>query len=84
MRRGGIACERSAGSFYLWVDVGCEDSWAFADKLLDERHVALAPGEAFGDQGKGHVRISLASSEDQVRRGARELADFCREQGGRS
>jgi aspartate aminotransferase/aminotransferase len=80
LRKGGVACERSAGSFYLWVDVGCEDSWAFADKLLEERHVALAPGEAFGEQGKGHVRISLASPEDQVRRGARELAAFCREQ----
>jgi aspartate/methionine/tyrosine aminotransferase len=82
LRRGGIDCQRSAGSFYLWVDVGCEDSWAFADRLLDERHVALAPGEAFGEQGKGCVRLSLASSEDQVRRGARELADFCREHGG--
>ena len=68
-----------AGSFYLWLDVGCEDSWAFADRLLDERHVAVAPGEAFGDQGKGRVRLSLASSEDQVRRGARELGEFCRE-----
>ena len=83
LQRAGIPCKRSAGSFYLWVDVGCEDSWAFADRLLDERHVALAPGEAFGEQGKGHVRLSLASSEDQVRRGARELADFCREQGSR-
>jgi aspartate aminotransferase/aminotransferase len=83
LQRAGIPCKRSAGSFYLWVDVGCEDSWAFADRLLEERHVALAPGEAFGEQGKGHVRLSLASSEDQVRRGARELADFCREQGGR-
>jgi aspartate/methionine/tyrosine aminotransferase len=82
LRRGGIACRRSAGSFYLWVDVGCEDSWAFADRLLEERRVAVAPGEAFGEQGKGHVRLSLASSEDQVRRGARELADFRREQGG--
>ena len=82
LKQGGIACKRSAGSFYLWVDVGCEDSWAFADRLLDERHVALAPGEAFGEQGKGRVRLSLASPEDQVRRGARELADFCRGQGG--
>jgi aspartate/methionine/tyrosine aminotransferase len=81
LRKGGIGARRSAGSFYLWVDVGCEDSWAFADQLLEERHVALAPGEAFGRQGRGHVRLSLASPEDQVRRGARELAAFCREQG---
>lgn len=79
LRSSGIACAPSAGTFYLWVDVGCEDSWAFADRLLDERHVAVAPGEAFGEQGRGRVRLSLASSEDQVRRGARELAAFCRQ-----
>jgi aspartate aminotransferase/aminotransferase len=81
LERQGIACGRSAGTFYLWVDVGCEDSWAFADRLLDERRVAVAPGEAFGAQGKGHVRLSLASLEDQVRRGARALGEVCREGG---
>ena len=79
LERQGISCTRSAGSFYLWLDVGCEDSWVFADRLLDERHVAVAPGEAFGDQGRGRVRLSLASSQEQVRRGARELGEFCRQ-----
>ena len=73
----GIACSPSAGTFYLWAHIGCEDSWTFADRLLDERHVAVAPGEAFGEQGRGHVRLSLASPEDQVKRGAQALAEFC-------
>jgi len=77
----GIDCAASAGTFYLWAHVGCDDSWAFADRLLDERHVAVAPGEAFGEQGRGFVRLSLASSEDQVRRGARALGEFCRTAG---
>ena len=82
LERQGIACSPSAGTFYLWAHVGCDDSWAFADRLLEERRVAVAPGEAFGEQGRGFVRLSLASSEDQVRRGARALAEFCRA-GGR-
>jgi aspartate aminotransferase/aminotransferase len=79
LERQDISCTRSAGSFYLWLDVGCEDSWVFADRLLEERHVAVAPGEAFGERGRGKVRLSLACSEDQVRRGTRELGEFCRE-----
>lgn len=75
----GIGYTRPAGSFYLWVDAGCDDSWSFAERLLDERHVAVAPGEAFGAQGRGRVRLSLASSEDQVRRGVHELASACDE-----
>jgi len=81
LQRQGVACTPSAGTFYLWARVGCTDSWSFADRLLDERRVAVAPGEAFGAQGRGHVRLSLASSEDQVRRGARELGEFCRADG---
>jgi aspartate/methionine/tyrosine aminotransferase len=73
----GIGHARSAGSFYLWVNVGCDDSWRFADRLLEERRVAVAPGEAFGKGGRGRVRLSLASSEDQVRHGVRELAAAC-------
>ena len=78
----GIGYARAAGSFYLWVDAGCDDSWTFADRLLDERKVAVAPGEAFGEQGRGRVRLSLASSEDQVRRGVRELAAACAQYAG--
>jgi aspartate/methionine/tyrosine aminotransferase len=81
LARQGVTCTPSAGTFYLWARVGCEDSWSFADRLLDERRVAVAPGEAFGAQGRGHVRLSLASSEDQVRRGARALGEFCRAEG---
>ena len=73
----GLAYTHSAGTFFLWVDTGCDDTWRFADQLLQERKVAVAPGEAFGHQGAGRVRLSLASSVDQVRYGVRELADFC-------
>jgi aspartate/methionine/tyrosine aminotransferase len=79
LERLDVACTPSAGTFYLWAHVGCGDSWTFADRLLDERRVAVAPGEAFGEQGKGHMRLSVASPEDQVRRGARALGEFCRE-----
>jgi aspartate aminotransferase/aminotransferase len=73
----GIGHARSAGTFFLWVDVGCHDSWSFADRFLQERKVAVAPGDAFGSQGHGRVRLSLASSVEQVEYGVQQLAEFC-------
>lgn len=41
------------GAFYAFVDVRLTglDSGEFADRLLDEEHVAVVPGEAFGEEG---------------------------------
>lgn len=50
------------GAFYAFVDVRLTglDSGEFADLLLDEEHVAVVPGEAFGEEGRGFVRLSYA------------------------
>ena len=50
------------GAFYAFVDVRLTglDSGEFADRLLDEEHVAVVPGEAFGEEGRGFVRLSYA------------------------
>ena len=43
--------------------------------LLNEDLVAVAPGYTFGDQTLHHVRVSLASSEEDLREG---IARICR------
>jgi len=48
----------------------------FAFKLLRERGVSVAPGTAFGDVAAGAVRISLASSDSDLREGVGRLAEF--------
>jgi len=52
-----------SGAFYVWADVRASgtNSRDFALRLLRERGVAVAPGTAFGPNGEGFVRISLAS-----------------------
>ena len=40
-----------------------------AEVLLREGHVAVTPGTAFGPGGEGFLRISYATSEDQIREG---------------
>ncbi len=52
-----------AGAFYAFFRVeGMNDSLAFAESLLDETGVGLAPGSAFGPGGEGHLRLCFAST----------------------
>lgn len=52
------------GAFYAFPNVTMTglDETEFATQLLLQEHVATIPGIAFGDCGKGHVRLSYASS----------------------
>jgi aspartate aminotransferase len=67
----GIETVRPGGTFYLWITLpdGAQDARA----LLREHRVAVAPGTAFGAEGVGHARISIASSEEALRAGIERL-----------
>jgi aspartate/methionine/tyrosine aminotransferase len=52
------------------------DTLAFAETLIAERGIALAPGVAFGSRTARHARISLASAPDVLRAGISGLLDF--------
>lgn len=57
----------SKGSFYAWMPVPeGYDSEQFADLLLNEAHVAVAPGKAFGKQGDSYVRIGLLVDPERL------------------
>jgi aspartate aminotransferase len=77
----GIKCAMPEGAFYVYPNVsaylkknGVAHATALAEKLLDEVHVALVPGPAFGTEE--HVRISYAASQEQIDEGLRRLKDF--------
>ena len=76
-----IRCNMPEGAFYAYPNVGAylkkngiADATALAEKLLDEAHLALVPGPAFGTDA--HVRISYATSREQITEGVRRLKDF--------
>lgn len=76
----GVSCPSPEGSFYLFPNVkshlkkGTPDTVAMAMRLLDEKQVAVVPGEGFG--APGFFRLSFATSLDDLREGARRLAQF--------
>lgn len=60
----GIKCVKPEGAFYAFPEVEDEDA---PQKLL-KNGVIVVPGSAFGENGKGHIRISYAVSEENLRR----------------
>ena len=74
----GLCNYRPGGAFYLLVDLPGEvdDTYDYAKRLLQERDVAVAPGETFGAGGAGRVRISTATSDDLLREGIGRLIEF--------
>ena len=72
----GIRAVSPHGSFYLMIKLGPDqtDSLSFALRLLERRHVAVAPGSTFGRQSEGWIRVSLATEMDPLLRGLDAIA----------
>lgn len=53
----------------------------FAFKLLDECQVAVMPGEAFGDQTAGFIRMSLTAPDEAIIEACKRIATFTKQFG---
>ncbi|MBZ5595622.1 MAG: pyridoxal phosphate-dependent aminotransferase [Acidobacteriia bacterium] len=77
----GVKCAEPKGAFYAYPNVGTAlgkkgilNTLQFSEKLLAEAHVAVVPGEAFGTHQ--HVRISYATSMQELERGLDRIHQF--------
>jgi aspartate aminotransferase len=81
----GLRCRPPEGAFYALIDVRAqlgrslggvriEDDVALAEQLLEQTRVALVPGSAFC--APGHLRLSYAASEADLREGLARLKAF--------
>jgi aspartate/methionine/tyrosine aminotransferase len=67
------------GTFYHFMPLPASahaDPLAFALRLRDETKVVAIPGLAFGEGGRGHLRLSFAATPEQLREGVRRLAPY--------
>ena len=78
-----VKCHKPGGAFYMLVDIsdvltaaGLKSSTEFAAALLEDAKVAVTPGESFA--APGFVRISYATSMENLREGSRLLLEFVR------
>ncbi len=74
----GLECHNPQGAFYLFPSIEStgESSMDFAKNLLKEQKVALVPGVAFGNSCAAHVRISYASSYDNLKEAAARIKNY--------
>ena len=74
----GIPCHTPAGAFYAFPYIGDLGISAeeFALRFLEEKGVAVVPGDAFGACGAGFLRCAYATSMDNVREGMKRMAEF--------
>ena len=75
---GDLTSTLPSGAFYVWADISEAGmpSMEFARYLIEREHVAVAPGSAFGELGEGYVRLSLASSREDLIEGTSRLVRF--------
>ncbi|MGE3872661.1 MAG: pyridoxal phosphate-dependent aminotransferase [Parvibaculaceae bacterium] len=74
----GVSCRMPGGAFYAFPNVKRTGraSRDLARDLLNEAHVALIPGESFGDNGAGYLRLSYAASEAELREALARMGSF--------
>lgn len=74
----GLTCFEPRGAFYAFpnIEISGLDDEAFCEALLREERVALIPGSAFGESGRGFVRASYATSEANILEALRRLRRF--------
>ena len=73
----GLLISRPRGAFYIMADVSRSglDSREFAFDLVKTKQVAVAPGTAFGESARKAVRISLASSPEDLSLGIAKMIE---------
>ena len=74
----GLECFEPYGAFYIFpcIKEFGMSSDDFAMRFLKEEKVAVVPGNAFGDCGEGYLRISYASSLENLKIAMGRLAEF--------
>jgi aspartate/methionine/tyrosine aminotransferase len=79
----GVKAEMPEGGFYLWLEAPAEfaaeaepgegPEWGFTRYLARTAGMLVSPGEFYGPDGAGYVRIAVVQPDDAIDRAARQL-----------
>jgi aspartate/methionine/tyrosine aminotransferase len=70
------------GAFYFFLDLRPlkMTSLEICERILNEAGVGLVPGSAFGEEGEGFVRMTIAASDEDVEAGFRKIVNWADKQ----
>ena len=77
----GVTCPSIDGAFYAFLNIRRTglSSRDFAMKLLHDKDVAVVPGNGFGDNGEGFIRLSFVGKPDDISEGLSRMQNFTQE-----
>lgn len=83
LNKMGLTCFEPEGAFYVFPSIRMTGmtSEEFCERLLKEKHVAVVPGNAFGDSGEGFIRISYCYSIKHITEAIKRMRAFLKENG---
>jgi aminotransferase len=84
LRKIGLPCFEPEGAFYAFPYIGGTglSSEEFCKQLLNEKKIAVVPGNAFGESGEGFIRISYAASMQCIKTALERMGEFLSERQG--
>ncbi|MGL0749361.1 aminotransferase class I/II-fold pyridoxal phosphate-dependent enzyme [Secundilactobacillus paracollinoides] len=76
-----FSVSQSSGTFFVWLQLPetITDDKQFAKSLLNNAHVAVVPGSAFGEAGQGYLRISLVADKATLSSGINQLITYLKQ-----
>jgi alanine-synthesizing transaminase len=78
--RAGWAIPSPKASMFAWAALPEKfahlGSVEFSKRLMEQAHVAVAPGLGFGEYGDGFVRLALVENDQRIRQAARAMKKF--------
>ena len=77
----GLECAEPLGAFYSFPSIKSTglSSQEFCERLLEEKRVAVIPGDAFGEAGEGFIRVSYCYSLEHIAEALRRMGEFIEE-----
>lgn len=76
-RNSGWQVANSPATMFVWAKI--PDGWQsreFAFKLIEEEGIVVVPGDAFGKQGEGYVRIAMVQPPERLEEAAKRVNKF--------
>ncbi|MDD4803061.1 MAG: aminotransferase class I/II-fold pyridoxal phosphate-dependent enzyme [Syntrophomonas sp.] len=82
LRQIGLECFQPQGAFYCFPSIKNTglSSEEFCAKLLIEEQVAVVPGNAFGNNGEGHIRCCYAASVSNIEKAVEKMGRLVKRQ----
>jgi LL-diaminopimelate aminotransferase len=80
LENGGWKVAKSPATMFVWAKIPAGwTSRKFAFELIEKAGVAVVPGDAFGAQGEGYVRMALVQSPEKLAKAAERIQKFLQE-----